>query len=43
MFCRVCAVTAGLLGAGLAALIIREIPGGIRELRAMRMAKWKHG
>lgn len=41
MACRICTVTAALVGAALLAVILRELPGGVRELRIARMAKWK--
>lgn len=39
---KLCAVTFGVVGAALLALLVAEIPGAIRELKAIRMAKWKH-
>lgn len=42
MFCRVCAVTFGIVGATALVVLIRELPGAVRELRCIRMAKWQH-
>ena len=40
MYKRFCAAVVTLGIAAGVALFIRELPGGIRELRCIRMAKW---
>jgi hypothetical protein len=39
--CRICKLSWLLVGAVAAGLLVHEIPGGIRELKAIRMANWR--
>lgn len=41
MYKRVCTVLVTAAIGAVVALFVRELPGGIRELRCARMAKWK--
>lgn len=41
MYSRFCTAVVTIAIGGVVALFVRELPGGIRELRCIRMANWK--